>query len=187
MWFGSSGWEGLHFCPLLEFSPLLWSRKGYYEWHKFAGLFKFINICTPYILYIYIRICRGCSNNTVSLQKKKRKTLRNKGWKKVLFKNINSFLIAQAFLLSVGSMWGEGEQDMLRWGYDLDVLITEVICEISVGLESSPRPHSLPCKVAFSFLGSSGNSERYGEGWERGQGTRPYGVVGLVFLGPGTR
>lgn len=30
------------------------------------------------------------------------------------------------------------------------MLIAGVICEIDVGLESSPRPCSLPCEVAFA-------------------------------------
>lgn len=39
----------------------------------------------------------------------------------------------------------------------------------------------------FSFLGSSGNSKRHGEGWNRGQGTRPSRVMGLVFCGAAAR
>lgn len=42
-------------------------------------------------------------------------------------------------------------------------------------------------RSGFSFLGSSGNSKRYGKGWEKGQRTRPHRVMGMVFLGAGAR
>lgn len=63
------------------------------------------------------------------------------------------------------------------------MFIPGVIGEIAVALELPPRPRNLPCKVAFL----SGNSQSFGERWERGQGTRPHRVVGLVFLRAGAR
>lgn len=61
------------------------------------------------------------------------------------------------------------------------MLIPEVICEITVGLESSPRPHSLPWKVAFPSWAVQGTVRGMGRDGKES------GVVELVFLGAGAR
>jgi len=62
------------------------------------------------------------------------------------------------------------------------VLIPGVICEISVGLGSSPRPRSLSCKVAFPSWAVRGTVRGVGRDGKEGRGPE-HTVMGLVFLG----